>query len=319
MLSDLSLSRRSFILSTATAFASCSSGAAFASSIFDEKTKPLHVVMVGFGRHAQRFLDSVTRSALYVDAVIDPDTRALDLAAVLTKHHQGALPDLIKSSEPFLDGHLSTPALLCSPPDTWATLVPHLSKHGRPILAHHTRLFAAPYWPGVLRTVTADNANLLLVGIDPAFPIRSINSFHTFARSRGASNVVYRLFHPAWPSSELLAFHFDCLNAALPQEIRPEDSQWQFSPMPTEHDFSGLSSGGSSHGLCSISTVGPGIAFGTSLHIAQDPCTSTTSEYCYQFAHFCRSSQRVRNLALRRQSAMLKMVRSSAEPISLFM
>jgi hypothetical protein len=167
--------------------------------------------------------------------------------------------------------------------------------------------------------VTAEDANLLLVGIDPAFPIRSINSFHTFARSRGASNVVYRFFHPAWPSSELLAFHFDCLNAALPQDIHPEDSQWQFSPMLTENDFSGLSSGDSSAALCSISTVGPGIAFGASLQIAQDTSTSTSSEYCYQFADFCRSSQRLRNLVLRRQSAMLKIVRNSTEPMSLFM
>ena len=309
---DLSLSRRTFIFSTATAVASFSSTAAIAASIFKRELEPLHVAVVGFGGHARRFLDAVSESALCVDVVFDPDAKALESATALLRQRQAFLPELVRTSDPSLNGQSSIPVLLCSPPDRWDKLVPRLTKHGRPVLAHHTQLFGDPYWPNSLRPVFGQDANLLVVGSDPGFPIRSINSFHTFARSRGTSNALYRFFHSGWSSPELLALHFDCLNAALPQDICPQDEQWQFLPMPTPHYSSGSA-------FCSISTTGPGIAFGANLEIAQDASICTSSEYSYQFADFCRSPQYARDRVLRRQSALLEVVCASREPMSLFM
>jgi hypothetical protein len=314
---DSTLSRRTFIFSTATAVASLSTAAALASSIFHRNVEPLHVCIVGFGQHAQRFLDAVEESALCVDAVFDPNVLALMSASELLKQRQPFLPELIKTSSPSLSAQSSSPVLLCSPPHTWAVLIPQLTTHGRPVLAHHTQLFAAPYWPDILHTLVDEGANLLVVGIDPTFPIQSVNSFHAFARSRGALNLSYRLYHPMWANSQLLAFHFDCLTAALPQDIEPGDQEWQFLPMAIERNSSVLPFQASAS--CSISATGPGIAFGARLRIADDnSIIASSTEYLIQFTKFCRSTQHSRNRVLRRQSALLKLVEASTEAISLF-
>ena len=73
------LSRRRFLLSTA---------AAFASPILRQGDDPLHVSIVGFGRHASRFLENAPSSLLYVDAVFDPNPAALRLASTLLKPRQ---------------------------------------------------------------------------------------------------------------------------------------------------------------------------------------------------------------------------------------
>jgi len=313
------LSRRTFLFSTAAAVASISTAAVVASSILHQSDEPLHVSIIGFGRHAQRFLDSVTDSVLYVDAVFDPDPLALKSASALLKKRQRFVPELVRTSSPSLIAQSSSPVLLCSPPHTWTALIPDLTAHGRPVLAHHTQLFAPPYWPESLRTLSRPPANLLVVGIDPTFPLHLLKSFHTFARSRGALKPSYSLWHRAWPHSQLLAFHFDCLNAALPQDVSSEDHQWQFLPMAFQPDSTDVASHFSDSASCSISASGPGIAFGAHLEIAGGDSTIASSPgYLIEFAEFCRVRQPARNHILRRQSALLKLVQASTEAMSLF-
>jgi hypothetical protein len=307
------LSRRSFLLSTA---------AAISSPILTQADSPLHVAIVGFGRHASRFLESAPSSLLYVDAVFDPDPAALSFAAKLIKARQRSLPELVRDSRPTLLARSSSPVLLCSPPDTWSTLVPHLTANGRPVLAHHSQLFSMPSWPESLPALSRRAANLLLVGIDPSFPLHSLTSFHSFARSRGAANSSYSFWHPGWPESELLAFQFDCLNAALPQDVSPDEhrNQWQFLPMSVHPgDFSSSAFPGSISAMCSISAAGPGIAIGAHLEIAERSHAVVSSpEYFHQFANFCRASQFAKSRILFRQSALMEITRALTGAISLF-
>jgi hypothetical protein len=313
------LSRRTFLFSTAAGVASFSTAAAVASSIFHQTDQALHVSIIGFGRHAQRFLDSVTDSVLYIDAVFDPDPLALKSASALLKKRQRFLPELVRTSSPSSIAPSSSPVILCSPPHTWAALIPNLTAHGRPVLAHHTQLFAPPYWPESLSTLSRQPANLLVVGIDPTFPLHLLYSFHTFARSRGALNPSYSLWHHTWPQSQLLAFHFDCLNAALPQDVNSVDHQWRFLPMALQPDSPDMVSHLCDSASCSISASGPGIAFGAHLEITGRNSTIASSPgYVLEFANFCRVPQPVRNRILHRQSALLKLVHASTEAMSLF-
>jgi hypothetical protein len=223
------LSRRTFLFSSTAAVASSILHQTF--GFLNPCTDcPFHVSIVGFGRHAQRFLDGLTDSVLYIDEVFDPNPVALRSASAVLEQHQHSLPELVRTSSPSAIAQSSSPVLLCSPPHTWPGLIPHLTAHGRPVLAHHTQLFAPTNWTERLHTLLRHSANLLIVGIDPAFPLRLLNSFHSFARSRGAFTSSYSLWHPAWPHAQLLAFHFDCLNAALPQDVSPEDFEWNFLP-----------------------------------------------------------------------------------------
>jgi hypothetical protein len=306
------LSRRGFILSTA---------AAAVSSAFHQTEGPLHVSIVGFGRHAQRFLDGVAGSFIHVDAVFDPDPVALRSASALLKHRQLFLPELVRAARPTLIAQSVSPVLLCSPPNTWAALIPHLTAHGRPVLAHHTQLFAAPSWPESLQLLSRQPANLLLVGIDPAFPLHSLRSFHAFARCRGALDASYSLRHAAWPQAQLLAFQFDSLNAALPQDVSYEEHRkhWQFLPMPIHHDFRTPASARPGSGSCSISAAGPGIAFGAHIEITDGTSgVSSSPEYLLRFAEFCRLPQSARDRMLLRQFALLKLVHASTEAMTLF-
>jgi hypothetical protein len=311
------LSRRTFIFSTAAAVASSIIGRKFPYG--PQSADPLHVSIVGFGRHARRFFDGAAESVLYVDAVFDPDPEALQSASAVLKQRQGSLPELIRASRPSLIDQSSSPVLLCSPPDSWPRLIPYLTRHGRPVLAHHSQLFAPPCWSKSLETLSEDPANLLVVGIDPAFPLQAARSFHEFARSRGASTLSYSLWHPGWPVPQLLALHFDCLNAALPRDPFPEDQQWQFLPMAVQADSERTSYPTSRSASCSISATGPGISFGAHLEIGEDTTmTGSSPEYLIQFANFCRSPQAARNHILNRQSELLKRVHASTDDMHLF-
>jgi hypothetical protein len=188
-------------------------------------------------------------------------------------------------------------------------------------MAYHTQLFSQRSWPETLQTLSRRLPNLLLVGIDPAFPLHSLNSFHTFARSRGALNSSYSLWHPAWPHAQLRAFHFDSLNAAFPQEVFPEEhrNQWQFLAMPIQLDSPNVASPLSGSASCSISAAGPGIAFGANLEITESTSRVASSpEYLIQFANFCRLPESARHRVLLRQSALLELVHASTEALSLF-
>ena len=299
------LSRRTFLFSTA---------AAVASSVFHKADEPLHVSIVGFGRHARRFFDSVSSSALHIESVFDPDPVALRSASAILKKHQRFPPELVCASHPSLIASSYSPVLLCSPPDTWATLIPYLTAHGRPVLAHHSELFTPPYWPESLDLLSKHPANLLLVGIDPAFPLRLLSSFHRFARSRGAINSSYSLWHPTWSHDQLLAFHFDCVNAALPEDVFPAQDchHWQFLPMAFQPGAVSVTSPLSGGASCSISAAGRGIAFGAKLEIAEHSSVTTSPpDYLIQFANFCRAPQSARNRTIERQSGLLKLVQAS--------
>jgi hypothetical protein len=312
------LSRRTFLLSTAATVASSvlQRSFPFEAAATDD---PLHVSIVGFGRHAQRLVDSVTNSALCVDAVFDPDPVALGSASTLLQERQRFLPKLVRTSHPALIAQSSSPVLLCSPPHTWAALIPHLTEQRRPVLAHHTQLFANPHWPEILDLLARQSANLFIVGLDPAFPLQSLSSFHTFARSRGAVNSSYSFWHPSWPHSQLLAFHYDCLNAALPPDVSPDNHSLQFLPMAVQPGPPSLASARSGSASCSISAAGPGIAFGAHLEIAEaDSMVDSSAEYFIQFANFCRVPQGKRNSILLRQSELLKLVDASTETIDLY-
>ena len=310
------LSRRTFLFSTAAVVAS-----AFLQTDGPATDEPLHVSIVGFGRHARRFLDGVTPSALLVDSVCDPNLLALRSASTLLKQRQRYLPDLVQAYHPLLLTRSSSPVLLCSPPQTWAALISQLTPHGRPVLAYHSDLFAPRYWPESLDLLSHRSANLLIVGIDPGFPLHALNSFHSFARARGALNSSYSLWHPAWPHAQRLAFYFDCLNAALPQDVSPEEHRqhWQFLPMSLDCDSPNQGSPFSTSASCTISATGPGIAFGAHLEIGEDNSAVTScAEHLVRFANFCRAPQVAKDSILRRQSALLKLVDASTQAMSIF-
>jgi hypothetical protein len=312
------LTRRTFLFSTAAVVASPFLHVTDEPLLTDE---PLRVSIVGFGRHARRLLDSVTSSVLYVDSVFDPNPLALRSASTLLKQRQRFLPELVRACSPMVLARSSSPVLLCSPPHTWAALIAQLTSHGRPVLAYHTELFAPRYWPESLDLLSHQPANLLLVGIDPAFPLDVLNSFHSFARARGAINSSYSLWHPGWPHAQQLAFHFDCLNAAFPQDVSPEEhrQQWQFLPMPVDRDSQMQGSPFSTSASCTISASGPGIAFGARLEIAEDPSDMPSCpEHLVRFVNFCRVPQAARNRILWRQSALLKLVDASTQAMSIF-
>lgn len=312
------LSRRTFLLSTAATVASSvlSRSFPFGGAAADD---PLRVSIVGFGHHAHRLLDGVSSSALCVDAVFDPDPIALGSASMLFQERQRFLPKLVRTSRPALIAQSSCPVLLCSPPHTWADLIPHLTAQGRPVLAHHTQFFTDLHWPEILDLLARQPANLFIVGLDPSFPLQSLSSFHTFARSRGAANSSYSLWHPAWPHSQLLAFHYDCLNAALPLEVSPDSHPLHFLAMAVQPAPPSLGSSSSGPASCSISAAGPGIAFGAHLEIAEaDSTVASSPEYLTQFANFCRVPQGEKDRILLRQSALLNRVCTSKEAMSLF-
>jgi hypothetical protein len=237
---------------------------------------------------------------------------------MLLQERQRFLPKLVRTTRPALIAQSSCPVFLCSPPHTWADLIPDLTAQGRPVLAHHTQLFADLHLPEILELLVGQPANLFIVGLDPSFPLQSLSSFHAFARSRGAANSSYSLWHPAWPHSQVLAFHYDCLNAALPLEVSPDSHPLHFLAMAVQPGPQSLGSSFSGPASCSISAAGPSIAFGAHLGIAEaDSTVASSPEYLTQFANFCHVPQGKKDRILLRQSALLKRVHASAEAMFL--
>jgi hypothetical protein len=304
------LSRRSFLFSSAAA-------AAMPPSIHPAEV-PLHVAIVGFGRHAQNLLASAKSSQVYVDAVFDPDPAALRTASEVVRRHQRFSPELVCASRPPNSAHSSSSILLCSPPDTWAALVPALGLHGRPVLAFHTQLFSMPWLHRTLPANLDQVANLLIIGLDPCFPLTSLQAFHTTARSRGASRLSYKFWHPGWDEAQLLAFQFDCLNGAMPDDVASDDDRnsWQFVPLSLEPN---RSISRVSRFRCSISAAGSGIAFGAGLDIEENTMAQVSSPvYFSQFAAFCRAGQSVKRRLVRRQFTLMEMVHASSAAMSVF-